>query len=218
MPELVLGSLGRSLSLSLRLSVYSPPNENCVKKSQSMPVWFSKMVLAQHSWAACWGCYKAQQSLTYARNEYDLTAVPCFWLANHNDWSRWFALSSFPPIWSHSFSFMGGIGKKVNNYTWVWEIFLQLHALSTTEDALKFLIVSSVFDWNAIFTSSSFSLHQSYRVMGAIVSNTPTSFPMFEVVPRWFFELCSFICLASLSALLIISASIELIYGTKVSF
>jgi hypothetical protein len=27
-------------------------------------------------------------------NIYDLTVDPCFWLANHNDWSRWFAISS----------------------------------------------------------------------------------------------------------------------------
>jgi hypothetical protein len=27
-------------------------------------------------------------------NEYDLTAPPCFWLAKHNDWSRWSSISS----------------------------------------------------------------------------------------------------------------------------
>jgi hypothetical protein len=27
-------------------------------------------------------------------NKYDMTRAPCFWLANHNDWSRWFAVSS----------------------------------------------------------------------------------------------------------------------------
>ncbi len=34
---------------------------------------------------------KAQQSLTPAKeecNKYDLTAIPCFQLANHNDWSQ----------------------------------------------------------------------------------------------------------------------------------
>jgi hypothetical protein len=39
--------------------------------------------------------------------------APYFWLANHKDWSRWFASNS-----SHkynnatSFSFMGGVAKK----------------------------------------------------------------------------------------------------------
>ncbi len=27
-------------------------------------------------------------------NKYDLPAAPWFWLANHNDWSKWFATSS----------------------------------------------------------------------------------------------------------------------------
>jgi len=38
----------------------------------------------------------AQQSCAPAReecNKYDLTAPPCFRLAKHNDWSRWFAIS-----------------------------------------------------------------------------------------------------------------------------
>jgi hypothetical protein len=42
-------------------------------------------------------------------NKFDLTAVPYFWLANHNDWSRWFAISSLPPICSPSLSCMGGV-------------------------------------------------------------------------------------------------------------
>jgi hypothetical protein len=35
-----------------------------------------------------------------------------FWLAYHNDWSRWFAISSAPRICCPSFSFMGGVAKK----------------------------------------------------------------------------------------------------------
>jgi hypothetical protein len=31
------------------------------------------------------------------------------------DWPRWVAISSLPPICIQSFSFMGGVGKKVNN-------------------------------------------------------------------------------------------------------
>jgi hypothetical protein len=34
-------------------------------------------------------------------NKYDLTAGPCFWLVNHNDWSKWFAISS-----SHLFAIL----------------------------------------------------------------------------------------------------------------
>jgi hypothetical protein len=39
----------------------------------------------------------AKDICAYAReecNKYDLTAHLCFLLANHNDWSRWFAISS----------------------------------------------------------------------------------------------------------------------------
>jgi hypothetical protein len=38
----------------------------------------------------------------------------CFWLTNQNDWSKWFAISSLPPICSPSFSLMGEVWKKVN--------------------------------------------------------------------------------------------------------
>ncbi len=40
---------------------------------------------------------KTQQNCAPAReeyNEYDLSADPCFWSANHNDWSSWSAISS----------------------------------------------------------------------------------------------------------------------------
>jgi len=33
-------------------------------------------------------------------NKYDLTVTTCFWLVNHNDWSRWFAISRLSPICS----------------------------------------------------------------------------------------------------------------------
>ncbi len=45
-------------------------------------------------------------------NKYDLTPAQCFWLAHHNDWSRWFAFSSPSPICCPSFSFMGGVAKE----------------------------------------------------------------------------------------------------------
>jgi len=64
-----------------------------------------------------------------------MIAAPCFWLANHNVWSKWFAISSLPTICSPSFSFVGGLRKR-SNYTWMWDIFLQGHILSTARDAL----------------------------------------------------------------------------------
>jgi hypothetical protein len=70
---------------------------------QTMQVWLSKMVLAK------------QFCLIPAReecNKYDdLTGSPCFWLANHNDWPRWFAISSLSLICSPSFSFVGPLQK-----------------------------------------------------------------------------------------------------------
>jgi hypothetical protein len=51
----------------------------------------------------CWEWWMAQQRRRVFRekcNEYDLTASPCFWLVNHNDWSWWFSVSSLSPICS----------------------------------------------------------------------------------------------------------------------
>jgi hypothetical protein len=45
-------------------------------------------------------------------NKYDLTDAQCFWLAHHNNWSKWFAISSPSPISYPSFSFLGGTAKK----------------------------------------------------------------------------------------------------------
>jgi hypothetical protein len=53
-----------------------------------------------------WGWQNAQQSLTNSRekcNEYDLIALPCFWLVKHNDWSWWFAIGSLPPYLQSQF-------------------------------------------------------------------------------------------------------------------
>jgi hypothetical protein len=41
-----------------------------------------------------------------------MTAAQYFWLVDHNDWSRWFAISSPPRICSSSFCFIGGIVKR----------------------------------------------------------------------------------------------------------
>jgi hypothetical protein len=45
-----------------------------------------------------------QENPLYECNTYDLIAAQCFWLAHHNDWSRWFAISSPPPICCPSFT------------------------------------------------------------------------------------------------------------------
>ncbi len=45
-------------------------------------------------------------------NKYDLTPAQCFWLAHHNDSSKWFAISSPPPICCPSISFIGGVAKE----------------------------------------------------------------------------------------------------------
>ncbi len=45
-------------------------------------------------------------------NKYDdSTAAQCFWLAYQNDWSRWFPISSPPPLCCPNFSFMGEVAK-----------------------------------------------------------------------------------------------------------
>jgi hypothetical protein len=80
---------------------------------------------------------KAVHMLREECNKYDLTAGPCFWLANHNDCSRWFAISSSHVFAVPPFSFMGGVAK-----TWITElgcenIFAGCHIPSTGGDALS---------------------------------------------------------------------------------
>ncbi len=41
-----------------------------------------------------------------------MTAAQYFWLVDHNDWSRWFAISTSPRICSSSLCFIGGIAKR----------------------------------------------------------------------------------------------------------
>jgi hypothetical protein len=43
-------------------------------------------------------------------NKLHLAAAQYFWLVDHNDWSRWFAISSPPCICS--LSFIGGVAKR----------------------------------------------------------------------------------------------------------
>jgi hypothetical protein len=69
-------------------------------------------------------------------NKYDRTASQCFWLANHNDWSRWFVISSPPSLCCPSFSFLGGVAKEYITKLGC-EIYSQGHILSTAGDALR---------------------------------------------------------------------------------
>jgi hypothetical protein len=61
-----------------------------------------------------WLVKGAAATLCTCRKEYDkhhLTDALCFWLAHHTDWSRWFAISSPPPICCPNFSFIGLVKK-----------------------------------------------------------------------------------------------------------
>jgi hypothetical protein len=106
---------------------------------REMVVWLSKMVLAQH-FCILWN---AEQSLTATReecNKYDVTAAPYYWLANHNDWSRWFAISSLQPLCT--FSFMGEFGRKKSLNLSVRNIFPMSH----TELCWRCLLAKSSFN------------------------------------------------------------------------
>jgi hypothetical protein len=68
-----------------------------MKKSEHMPVWLRKWFFSCKRGQLVEAGNKAQQKCAPATeecNRYDLTADPCSRLANHTDWSRWFAISS----------------------------------------------------------------------------------------------------------------------------
>ncbi len=82
------------------------------EESQNVSIWLRKMVLAQHNCTVWW---RAQRHCPPAEK----SVINMIWLllsvflsAHSNDWSRWFAISSPPPICCPSFSFMGGVAKK----------------------------------------------------------------------------------------------------------
>ncbi len=85
-----------------------------VKLDEEYPtyaVWPRKMVLAERMLA--WLVKGASALCPWRKecNKYDLTAARCFWLAHHNDCSRWFAISP-PPVCCPHFSFMGDVAKQ----------------------------------------------------------------------------------------------------------
>jgi hypothetical protein len=105
-----------------------------------MPVWLRKIVLVQHNCSGCRGWSKSSAAMCTCKKEYSkyyLTATQCFWLAHHNDWSRWCVISSPPAICRPRFNFRGGVAKEYINQTWMWKIFSQSHILSTAGDALN---------------------------------------------------------------------------------
>jgi hypothetical protein len=104
-----------------------------MKKSQNMQVWVPNMVfwsaklhtlqvvdLNRRSNPAC------APAETPIMNYDDLTAAQCFWLAHHhNDWSRWFAISTPPspvcfavPV---SVLWVGLQKSKIPTQTWMWK-------------------------------------------------------------------------------------------------
>jgi hypothetical protein len=89
-----------------------PKQLNWMNNIQRMPVWHRKVVLAPHNRASCRGWWKALRTCRKQCNKCDLTAAQCFWLAYHNDTSRWFAISSAPLVCCPTFSFMGELAKE----------------------------------------------------------------------------------------------------------
>jgi hypothetical protein len=70
-------------------------------------------------------CAPAEKSVI---NKIWLTAAPYFRLANHYDSSKWFAISSSPPICRSPFSFYGRGCKKSKQLSWdVSNIFAESH-------------------------------------------------------------------------------------------
>jgi len=102
----------KSISISARYMIlHSKMGWRKVKISSRFGL--TKLVLAQRNRWQRFSKEHCEDAEKKECNKYDLGAQ-CFWLADHNDWSRWFAISS-PP----------------------WKIFLQGHILSTGEDANK---------------------------------------------------------------------------------
>ncbi len=91
------------------------------KKNQNMSFWLSKVV------------HLLEKSVI---NRIWFLLPISHW-PNHYDWSRWFAISSLPPISSPSFTtFMGGVAKKEITKLGRENLFLLGHILSTVGDAL----------------------------------------------------------------------------------
>jgi hypothetical protein len=83
-----------------------------IKLDEGNPTYGS---LAQHNCALLPWLVNGIAGLFICRkkcNKDHLTAAQCFWLAHHNDWSRWFSISSPPLICCPSFGFIGEVAKE----------------------------------------------------------------------------------------------------------
>ncbi len=69
---------------------------------------------APNSCSLLWLVKGATQLCTSRKtcNKLHLTVAQYFWLVDHNDWSRWLAISSSPCIYSSGFKFIDGVGQK----------------------------------------------------------------------------------------------------------
>jgi hypothetical protein len=85
--------------------------------------WLSMIVqVAVAGLGAQQGCAPAPKNKKC--NKYDLTTAQCFWLVDHNNWSRWFAISSPPHLFAVTVSvLLVGVAKEYITKTWMWKIF-----------------------------------------------------------------------------------------------
>jgi hypothetical protein len=101
--EVCIRAFPRVLSMWLQKVKFIANKSKCAGLGQE--IGFS----APNSCSLPWLVKGATQLCTSKKecNKLDLTAAQYFWLVDHNDWSRWFAISS-PHI---CYSFIGGVAK-----------------------------------------------------------------------------------------------------------
>jgi hypothetical protein len=115
-------------------------------------------------------------------NKYDLTASQCFWLGHHNDWSRWFALSSPPPICCpSSFSFIGGVAKEYITKLGCEKYFPKGHILSTAGDALRQALRQSLLKQDRWPTKHSKQQQDHSMTLMSRMVNSPSFFFFFKI-------------------------------------
>ncbi len=110
----------KSISIGAQYVIDPPQYKMDEKKIQHVPEFLTQ---ENGFGSASCGQYEAQQRCAPPKKSVincDLTAAAaaqCFLeTAHHNDWSRWFAISSPPTYFalpSFSFSFIGGVAKEL---------------------------------------------------------------------------------------------------------
>jgi hypothetical protein len=90
------------------LSMWFQTVQFIVKKSKCAGLPQETGFVSPNSWSLQWLVKGATQLCTSKKecDKLDLTAAQYFWLVDHDDWSRWFAISS------SSYSFIGGVAQK----------------------------------------------------------------------------------------------------------